>query len=109
MPLDILTYSVPSLPHNGLSPFMIYLYQILPSCIDVVQAYKGLQKEKNALEKSLRVLSTGGNVDSAEKDSDLDESLNEESENTVKERTSDSTKIPQPQHFKPEKREVNTV
>ncbi|CAB3979634.1 GRIP and coiled-coil domain-containing 1-like [Paramuricea clavata] len=72
---------------------------------DVVQAYKGLQKEKNALEKSLRVLSTGGNVDSAEKDSDLDESLNEESENIVKESTSDSTNIQESQHFKPAKTE----
>ena len=69
--------------------------------VDVVQAYKDLQKEKSALEKSLRVLGTSGKVDSPEKDGDLEEGVKEESENTFKEITSDSTKP-----LKPEQTEV---
>mgnify|MGYP002803869713 CR=1 FL=1 len=74
---------------------------------DVVQAYKGLQKEKSALEKSLRVLGTSGKVALAEKD--LDESVQDESGNTVKESASDGTEIPQAQHVKPEHIEDSSV
>ena len=77
--------------------------------VDVVQAYKGLQKEKIALEKSLRVLSTGTNVDSAERDSNVDESTKEESENTVQENASDGSKLPQSQEFKSEQTEASVL
>ena len=77
--------------------------------LDVVQAYKGLQKEKSALEKSLRVLSTGATVDSGEKDSNDDGGLKEESENTAKESTFDSSKPPSSQEFKPEQTEVSLL
>lgn len=60
--------------------------------VDVIQAYKGLQKEKTALEKSLRALSGSSNLDSAEKYSDLDGSLKEDSESVVKESIDESTK-----------------
>jgi hypothetical protein len=68
--------------------------------VDVVQAYKGLQKEKSALEKSLRVLGTSGKVAPTEKDSD--ESVQDSSGNTVKESATDGAEIPQAQHLKPE-------
>ena len=77
--------------------------------LDVVQAYKGLQKEKSALEKSLRVLSTGATVDSGEKDCNDDGGVKEESENTAKECTFDSSKPPSSQEFKPEQAEVSLL
>ena len=72
---------------------------------DVVQAYKGLQKEKSALEKSLRVLGTSGKVAPTEKD--LDESVQDES--AVQESTSHGTEIPQAQHVKPGHTEGSSV
>ena len=76
-------------------------------CVDVVQAYKGLQKEKSALEKSLRVLGTSEKVGPAEKDPN--ESVQDESENSVKETTSDGTEISQDQHFKSEHRDSEVI
>ena len=91
--------------------------------LDVVQAYKGLQKEKSALERSLRVLSAGATVDSGEKDSNDDGGVKEESENTAKESENtakesentakesifDSSKPPSSQEFKPEQTEVSLL
>ena len=77
--------------------------------LDVVQEYKGLQKEKSALEKSLHVLSTGATVDSGEKDSNDDRGAKEESENTAKESTFDSSKPPSSQEFKPEQTKVSLL
>ena len=61
------------------------------------------------MEKSLRVLGAGATVDSGEKDSNDDEGVKEESENTAKESTFDSSKQPSSHESKPEQTEVSLL
>ena len=85
--------------------------------VDVVQAYKGLQKEKSVLEKSLRALSTG-KVEASEKDGTVEEGVCQESGNTAEESTaavgdgkkaSDTIETPQLIRSMPDHSEVNAM